>query len=309
MRIQYKKLKSVQGSVLCVTLLSAAVLAILLGSYLSMVQTHTLSVERSQSWNTALVVAEGGVEEAMAHLNSGVTTNNLETNSWVSLGNGNYVKTNSVGNSYSVVTIEIAPAVTNANPVIVSTAYVPGPITTPALSRTVRVETKMRINPALKGAMVVTSTLDWSGQGCTSDSFDSSNTNYSTGGTYDPAKARDHGDISTLSSADRAINIGNGQVKGMVHTGPGGMQDVTATIGSGGSVGDSDWASNKKTGWEDGHFADDETRRLDDVKLPDVSWTGPLKGNYNVPGLGKFQYKLNDSSPWLITDLNGSIYV
>jgi len=309
MKIQCGKLNSDQGSILCVTLLSAAVLAILLGSYLSLVGTHSLSVERSQSWNTAMIVAEGGVEEALAHLNSGVTTNTLSTNSWVNLGDGNYVKTNTLGDSYSVVTIQTAPAVTNENPVILSTAYVPGPISTPALSRTVRVDTKMRINPALKGAMVVLSTLDWSGQGCTSDSFDSSNTNYSTGGTYDPAKARDHGDISTLSSANGAINIGNGNVKGMVHTGPGGMQDMTATIGSGGSVGDSAWVDNKKTGWEDGHFAADETRRVDEVKLIDASWTGPVKGNYNVPGLGKFQYKLDNSSPWRITDLNGSIYV
>jgi hypothetical protein len=309
MKIQTKQLNSVEGSVLCVTLLSAAVLAILLGSYLSLVGTHSLSVERSQSWNTALVVAEGGVEEAMAHLNCGITTNNLATNSWVDIGGGNYAKTNSLGDSYSVVTIQTAPAVTNANPVILSTAYVPGPISTPALTRTVRVETKIRINPALKGAMVVTSTLDWAGQGCTSDSFDSSNTNYSTGGTYDPAKARDHGDISTLSSADGAINIGNGQVKGSVHTGPGGTQGVTATVGSGGSVGDSAWVDNKKSGWEDGHFADDETRRIDDVTLPDLTWMNAKWGRYNVSGLGKFQYKLDNSSPWKITDLNGSIYV
>jgi len=309
MKFQSGKISSVQGSVLCVTLLSAAVLAILLGSYLSMVGTHSLSVERSQSWNTAMVVAEGGVEEALAHLNSGVTTNTLATNSWVDLGNGNYVKTNTVGDSYSVVTIQMSPAVTNADPVILSTAYVPGPISTPALSRTVRVDTKMRINPALKGAMVVTSTMDWSGQGCASDSFDSSNTNYSTGGMYDPAKARDHGDISTLSSADGAINIGNGNVKGMVHTGPGGTQGVTALVGSGGSVGDDEWVDDNKTGWDDGHFADDETRRIDEVKLPNLTWLPAVKGNYSVPGTGNFQYYLGNLSPWSISDLNGSIYV
>jgi hypothetical protein len=281
----------------------------MLGSYLSMVSTHSLSVERSQCWNTALAVAEGGVEEAMAHLNSGVTTNTLATNSWVDLGGGNYAKTNWLGDSYSAVTIQITPAVTNECPLVTSTAYVPGPISTPPLSRTVRVETKMRINPALKGAMVVTSTMDWSGQGCTSDSFDSSNTNYSTGGVYDPAKARDHGDISTLSSADGAIDIGNGNVKGMVHTGPGGKQDVTATVGSGGSVGDSAWVDNKKSGWEDGHFADDETRTLANVTLPDLVWLPAVKGTYNVPGIGKFQYKLDNSTPWSIAKLSGSVYI
>jgi hypothetical protein len=309
MRIQVKKVNSMQGSVLCVTLLSGTVLAILLGSYLSMVGTHSLTVERSQSWNTALVVAEGGVEEAMAHLNSGVTTHTLGTNSWVDAGGGNYAKTNWLGDSYSAVNIQIAPAVTNECPVILSTAYVPGPIGGPALSRTVRVETKVRINPALKGAMVVTTTLDWSGLGITTDSFDSSNTNYSTAGMYDPAKARDHGDVSTLLSTDGAIKLGNGTVKGTVHTGPGGTEGVTATLGSGGSVGDSAWVNNKKTGWEDGHFADDETRRIDDVTLPPLTWIPALQGNYNIGGVGKFQYKLNSSSPWSIQNLNGSIYV
>lgn len=310
MRTQWTRHNSTQGSVLWVTLLWATILAVLLGSYLQVVQTHSASVARSQAWNKAMIVAEAGVEEAMAFLNSGVTTNNLATNSWASLGGGNFGKISSLGDSYSAVIIQIPPAVTNLDPVILAIAHVPGPLSKPELKRIVRVETKPRINAGIAGAMVVKTTIDWTGQGVTTDSFDSSNTNYSTGGLYDPAKARDHGDISTLSIAAGAINVANGQVKGTVHTGVGGVRDVTAVIGSGGAVGDFAWISNKKAGWETDHFADDETATLKDVTLPAVSWLPATKGSYKISGItGKFQYYLDNSASWSIANLGGSVYV
>jgi hypothetical protein len=310
MKIKNTKRKSVQGTVLCVTLLTAGVLGLLMGSYLTLVETECRTVGRSQCWNDAIVVAESGIEEGMAHLNSGVTTNNLATNSWVSRGGGNYAKTNTVGNGYSVVTIQTAPAVTNAYPVILSTAHVPGPLSGPELTRTVRVETKPKANVAVPGAMVVLTTLNWTGSGCTSDSFNSSDTNYSTGGMYDPTKAEAHGDITTLSTNAGAINLANGTVKGTVHTAPGGQQDVTATLGSGASVGDMAWVNSKKAGWEAGHFMADETTPVPDASLPSLNWFPAKSGNYKISGLkGNFNYSLDNSSSWQITDLSGSIYV
>src|SRR6266404_8732262 len=98
-----------QGSVLFVTLGICAILGILIGSYLSLIQTQRLGVARAQAWNSAIVVAEAGVEEAMAHLNSGVSTNNLASNTWLSLGSGIVGKTNWLGTSYSVIAIELPP--------------------------------------------------------------------------------------------------------------------------------------------------------------------------------------------------------
>jgi hypothetical protein len=311
MRIAINRLNSTQGTTLMVTLLSCSILGVMMGSYLSLVQGEHFNGVRSQTWNRALTVAEGGVEEAMAHLNSGVTTNNLAVNSWASVGGGNYVKTNYLGDSYAVVTIQTSPAVTNPDPVILSKSYIPGPLSTPTLSRTIRVETKPRTTPPMRGAMIAVTTIDWTGQGCTSDSFISSDTNYSNGGLYDPAKARDHGDLSTLSTNAGAINLANGQVKGTVHTAPGGTQDVTATIGSGGAVGDAAWVDAKKAGWESDHFADDETMTVSDVTLPPgVTWMPANSGKYKIPPLkGTFQYYLDNSSAWQIDDLNGSVYV
>src|SRR5690348_11537963 len=66
-----------QGSALALTLVMCAVVGTLVGSYLYTIGTQNLSVVRSQSWNQALVVAEAGVDEAMALMNSGIQSNNF----------------------------------------------------------------------------------------------------------------------------------------------------------------------------------------------------------------------------------------
>src|SRR5207245_1932323 len=127
------------GTVLFVTMLITGIVGVLMLSYLSMIQTQNFSVSRAQAWNKAIVVAEAGVEEAMAHLNSsGVSLGNLAINSWATNGASTVFKTNLVGDSYSYVTI----TATSSFPVIVSAAYVPGPISSPQLSRTVQVNCK-----------------------------------------------------------------------------------------------------------------------------------------------------------------------
>src|SRR6266581_7591710 len=69
MKLKMKKKNAVAGSVLLVTLATCVILGVLMGSYLSMIKSQHFSVARGQAWNSALVVAEAGVEEAMAQLN------------------------------------------------------------------------------------------------------------------------------------------------------------------------------------------------------------------------------------------------
>ena len=63
--------RDAQGSVLVITLSVVAVAAIVLASYLLIVQAQTASVARSQSWNTLISVSEAGAEEAMSLINKG----------------------------------------------------------------------------------------------------------------------------------------------------------------------------------------------------------------------------------------------
>src|SRR5439155_6401324 len=65
------------GSILVVTLLLAAILVLTLGGYLWWVRTQNLLVAESQAWNSALALAEAGIEEGMAQINVFVGTDNV----------------------------------------------------------------------------------------------------------------------------------------------------------------------------------------------------------------------------------------
>src|SRR5437867_10659690 len=90
MKIRTGKQSANQGSALAVTLMICVILGILMGSYLYVVQAQQKSVARSQGWNQSIVVAEAGVEEAMALLNSGVVGGNYAVFPWKNAGGGNY---------------------------------------------------------------------------------------------------------------------------------------------------------------------------------------------------------------------------
>lgn len=287
-----------------VTLLICVILGLLMGSYLSMVQTQNLSVARGQCWNSAIVVAEAGVEEAMAHINTlGVTTNNLALSNWKKAGPvGYYVKSNYLGSSYYSTTIVVT---NNSPPVIVSKGYVLAPLSNSRILRTVQVTTLPKTGLNSPGAMVVSSTVNFNGYNISTDSFDSSNTNYSTGGLYDPKKATDHGDVVTLSGGVNAIDVGNGKIKGTVHSAPGGSPKV----GAAGSVGDNAWVSTGKIGVEANHFKDDVNFTFPDAVLPPAAyWLAPVPGNYKINGV-TYKYVLNNTNPWKLSTLDGSVYI
>lgn len=306
MKMVRRKPNHARGSVLAVTLLTSAILVILIGSYLRLIRTQHLSVGRAQAWNSAIGLAEAGVEEAMAHLNSGISTNNLGVNSWQSLGNGKWGKQGYLGSGYYSVTIQTQPAVTNTCPVVTATGYVSGPISTTALARTVQVKTKPKPLNYIPGALVVMTTAQFNGQGISTDSFDSSNTNYSTGGLYDPKKALDHGDVVSLSPTPNTIAVDNGQVKGSVHVTLGG----TATVGSNGSVGDHDWVNNSTSGIQEGHLLEDVNYDPPPpVVLPQFSWTAPKEGKYKIKGQ-TYEYSLDNSATWKLSALKGNgVYI
>src|SRR5881394_1126764 len=69
MKLQNLKRNRCNASVLLITIGICLILGILMGSYLSMIKTQHFSVARARAWNSAIVIAEAGVEEAMAQLN------------------------------------------------------------------------------------------------------------------------------------------------------------------------------------------------------------------------------------------------
>jgi len=305
MKIHRKKTPVDRGSALTVTLLTCMIIGAVLVACLSLNGTQQSLVCRSQNWNQAIVVAEGGVEEAMALLNSGVQAPNFAVFPWTSAGGGVFKNdTNRPASKFgtSYYQVFITNGFVGTNPVIISKGYVPGPVSSRALSRTIRIQTRPRATFPVKGPMIVKQTFNSNGNNVGTDSFDS------TIGPYDPATAGGNGDVVSLTTNANSIVIGNGKLKGNVRTPPGGIQGVTATIGSNGSVGDDAWVDGGSTGFQSGHFKNDFTGSdFADATLPNVSaWFTPLGGT--APD-GLIYDNLLTSGNYQLANLTGSVYV
>jgi len=275
-----------QGSVLLVTLLTAAIIGLALASYLTLTSNQHLAVFRSTSWNEGIPVAEAGIEEALTQIyECGIT--NLSANNWAWGTDRCYHKTRSIGNDGSYYEVAINPV---DPPVIVSTAYVRAPLVPSSAfgmilgtfnsGRTPHPYVKRRVqvntigSASVSGAMFAKGNINFSGQNVTTDSFDSSDSNYSTNGKWDAAKAKASGDVRTNARDGKvaAIAVGNADIKGHVATGPLGVVDV----GSGGSVGDLAWVNAGTQGIEPGYSNDDMNMEIFDVEEP-------FSGNYFTP--------------------------
>jgi hypothetical protein len=262
--------------VLLVSLCITFVIGLTLASYLVLVQNLNKSVNRSQVWNGAMVVAEAGVEDAFGLLNRYVDVQTV----------GNWVTTYSSdgwtvsGNVYSLTrymdaahTMYYTVNITNTGfaPVICSSGYVKGPLDT-TLSRTVVIQTK--IDALFNVCMASLGAIDLKGNGIATDSFDSTSLIYSANGYYDPLRRKDGGDVVTNDAITNSIvSVGNASIAGHVTTGPSGL----VTIGPNGSVGDLAWVA-ATLGIKPGWSGNDLNVAFKDIAPPDTSWS-PSNGN------------------------------
>jgi hypothetical protein len=303
------------GSVLIVMIVVTAIVGITLGSYLNLVANQNLSVLRSMAWNSAISVAEAGVEEAMAHVNRNGTNRVLD--GWAADGtmiqtplpgtnimvNAVYVtRERTIGSSkYKVyISKDIDP------PVIYAEGHVLNPKGNDYLPRPRVVKATTVTDFLFTKGMVAKGEIDLSGNNIRSDSFDSTDPNYSTGGKYDSTKAKANGDVATNSSLIDSLDVWNAEVFGHVSTGPGG----NVKIGSNGSVGDTAWHAAGKKGLQPGYFSDDMNVSFPDVEAPFTGGgftptTGTVSGtNYSyVLGTGNWQMtglSLNTSGAMLV---------
>lgn len=300
------------------SLMTGATIGVTLASYLIMVQQQNTSVFRSQTWNSGISITEAGIEDALAHINSDEGLSGVfASNGWTNASGGVYQTSRSItGGGYYNVTIETL----NTFPVITSEGFAPytfasaampmfaaidnsGTVnTTPKyLVRKVKVNTKF--DGLLNAAMAAKDRINLRGNNIASDSFDSSNPLYSTGGLYDVTKRKDGGDIVTNSTLTNSFDIGNANIRGTVRTGPKGYPD----IGPNGSVGDSGWVGAPTKGIQPGHFNDDMNVTFPDVTLPSVNFVTAPVVNTNIGGID-YKYYL-PSGNWQIDELTDSVYV
>ena len=172
-----------------------------------------------------------------------------------------------------------------------------------AVARTVSVNVsdsrsyyRARVARPFTAALVASSTISLEGNNIRIDSFDSTSTNYSTGGRYDPAKFRDGGDVTVYSALTNSLTVGNAKVFGRAAVGPGGSTILgpSGCVGSIVYVADSSNAGTIQPGWlreEAGSF-------FPDAILPSLGVTTPTAGtvggtNYAYV-LGNGDYRLNN---------------
>jgi len=258
-----RDVKSAQtGTTLVVTLITAGVLGLVLGSYLSMTSQENLSVKRSQAWNAALPLAEAGIEEGCSHVSA---TNIYITDGWTFDTNAfSFNKTRVLGDGYYSVNINgWAGGVIS----ITSTGFEPWAGSN-YISRTVQI-TARTPTPYFPSGLIA-NTINFGGT-FHADSFDSRTNLYSTNGQYDPKKATDHALIASPSLVGFALG-GTADVAGYV-TSQGGL--VTSSGST--SVGDFSWVKSKTKGIQPGHFTNNFAVIFPPVMAPYGAGTAGVK--------------------------------
>ena len=253
-----------QGSTLLLTILVTGLIGFLLAAYLTLVQSQNRANVRSQSWNSAMPVAEAGIEEALEHLNkNGATNATLKTDGWN--GSGATFSVNRLVRDafYSVTIKDYYPGSATNTPVIESKGYIVMPLVLACaqgallassssqgninyFGRGVRVRTRQDF--IFSRGIVAKDSIDMHGNNVRTDSFDSTDPNYSTNGMYYAAWARANGDVAVNASVTNSLSVGDADIYGHVSTGPHG----SISMGLQGSVGSAAWHAAGNQGVEAG---------------------------------------------------------
>jgi hypothetical protein len=212
------------GSVLVSALIFALVIAVCLTSYLLLVQNSELRVGRAQRWNSALAIAEAGVEEALCQLNAG---GSLSSNGWVQSTNNIYGPLTRAfgGGSY---TVKIALSSSGTMATIYSTGTVTAPITQDQISRAVKVQA-VNGGAYSVAAGAVTGITGKGNAGFFISSWNSHDTNniQDSNGSYNGY----HGTNGNFALVSGLVDLQNQNIYGDLYLGPGATETNAANGG------------------------------------------------------------------------------
>lgn len=100
------------------------------------------------------------------------------------------------------------------------------------------------------------------------DSFDSSNTNYSTNGQWVASKRKANGNVLATAGLIGDTTLGSVDIYGHLYTGPGTTEAADAQIGTHGAVGDLAWIQGGNTGVESNYWMGNFSTIFPDVPAP-----------------------------------------
>lgn len=274
------------GMAMYVALMISAIFGFALLAFLNLVNWNYKSTMRSQIWNESIPVAESGIEEGLAHLNKS-GPEDLDSDDWQQSGDYFRMSRFLEAGRYSVWISK------ETQPILYAKGEVKSPLTESWIPRAVRVTTQS-LRLFFKG-LVAKDTFDLRGNNIETDSFDSRDPQHSTGGQYDPSKAKAGGDIATNSRIINSLDIGNAKIRGRISSGP----EAAPAIGPNGVVGSLEWHNSGAKGIETGWYSDDMN-----VDFPAVNRPGSY-GWYPTPAVvdGVYYDFALFSSKYNLTDL------
>jgi hypothetical protein len=248
-----------------VVLIIAGLLAVAVGTYLTLTSQENLKVKRSNGWNTALPMAEAGIEEACSQVNRNTNGPNAWAyDGWVFNTNTSaYNKTRFLSDGYYSVDLNGWPGGIVA---MTSTGY---GCWTGSNYITRRVQVTAQTPAPYYPSGLIANNITFNGN-FMADSFDSSTNLYSTAGLYDPKKATDHALIATPPGSTGFVITGTVRINGFVATAVGGVVNITGA----GIVGD--FGYNVSGTIQSGHYTNGFTTVFPPVLPP----FGP-----NTPGV------------------------
>ncbi len=285
-----------RANTLMVTIVTTALLGLVLVSYLGLVSSQNNSIMRSQAWNSAIAIAEAGLEEALTHTRENYKKT-LACNGWT-LVNGEYEMTRYLGDNY------FRTRVTQNQPFrFTSEGYVYLPWNGTYINRTVRVDTISQ--GVYSKALVVKNSIEMNGNNVGTDSYDSRDLLKSTLGVYDPLKKQANGDVACVDGLVDSLSVGNADIWGRVVTGP----TATVRVGPSGSVGSVTWHALGNNGIEDGYWITDMNLNFPKVKKP-YDTAPPPSSNANYEAIVENgDYMMSSFSGKLLVKGNATLYV
>jgi hypothetical protein len=267
-----------QGSILVVALFIACILGIVLGSCLVMVRMEHDSVARSQAWNSAITLAEGGIEEALAQLNPGAGAPPPSDGVY-----GPLSRTLS-GGAYDVMF-----TAANASAVIFSTGRVAVPSLSATLSRVVQVTATNA--PLLTATLATAGAIELNGSGFSTDSFDSADQNHSNNGHYPGYLSNKLNTNGTVAAVGGLLDTSYTHIHGDLFMGPG----ATYSPGNNGSI--------------SGTVYNDLNVDFPEVVAPATQgWFTGLPGSTIIAGT-IYDHAFSNSWSYVVSGMSGNIYI
>ena len=128
------------------------------------------------------------------------------------------------------------------------------------------------------------------------DSYNSGDTNRSSAGLYDPAKAGDLGNVWSEGGILNSIGVGNVSIWGKLTTG----SSYSLQMGPDSSIGSMAWHQSGQLGIQPGYLQTGFMWQFPDVLLPFTTWMEPAGGTYDGES---YNYLLN-TGDYRLSSLN-----